>query len=363
MTEVPPNDIPKGGHILDVREPGEWQAEHIADSIHIPLGKLPGNPPLPSDEMIYVICATGVRSKSAAEDLRKKGYQAVNVQGGIEAWKSAGRPLERSQALSDAEYSRYARQIILPELGTEGQARLRAARVLLLGAGGLGSPTAFYLAAAGVGALGIVDDDVVDSSNLQRQILHTTQGVGEKKTLSARQRLEALNPDTKIEEHPYRITRDNILDILPQYDLVVDGTDNFPTRYLLNDAAQRVRKPVVSASILGWEGQISTFLPGGPCYRCLFPEPPPAELAPSCGVAGVLGTVAGTLGVLSANEAVKIIAEVGRTLSGRLLLFSALDTTWTELRVHRNPECPDCSQIKSGPFPDYVEWCSTAGRR
>ncbi len=242
--------------------------------------------------------------------------------------------------------------------------------MLLLGAGGLGAPAALYLAAAGIGTLGIVDDDVVDESNLQRQVIHSTRTVGQPKTASAKATIEALNPDVDVVEHNTRLDASNILELLEPYDIVVDGADNFPTRYLLNDASVRLRKPVVSASILGFEGQISTFVPfDGPCYRCLFPTPPPPELAPSCGANGVLGVMAGVMGLLQANEVIKLVAEIGEPLKGRLLLYDSLSTRFTELKVRRDPDCPICGpageQIPAsemGKFPDYELFCGAPAR-
>jgi molybdopterin/thiamine biosynthesis adenylyltransferase len=239
--------------------------------------------------------------------------------------------------------------------------------VLLLGAGGLGSPTALYLAAAGIGTIGIVDDDIVDESNLQRQVIHNTARVGQPKTESARKSIEALNPDVEVIEHRTRLDASNILELIEPYDIVVDGADNFPTRYLLNDASVRLRKPVVSASILAFDGQISTFVPfEGPCYRCLYPTPPPAELAPSCGAAGVLGVMAGVMGLLQANEVIKLAAGIGEPLIGRLLLYDSLGTRFTELKVHRDPECPICGpdapeipESEMGQFPDYELFCAS----
>jgi len=263
---------------------------------------------------------------------------------------------------------RYSRHTLLPEVGVEGQAKLLASKVLLLGAGGLGSPSALYLAAAGIGTIGIVDDDLVDESNLQRQVIHDTTRVGAPKTESARQTIERLNPDVDVIEHRTRLGSENVLELLEPYDMIVDGADNFPTRYLLNDASVRLRKPVVSASILGFEGQVSTFVPyEGPCYRCLYPTPPPPELAPSCGAAGVLGVMAGVMGLLQANEVIKLAAEIGEPLVGRLLLYDSLGTRFTELKVRRDPECPICGpdaeeipESELGKFPDYEAFC--AGR-
>jgi molybdopterin/thiamine biosynthesis adenylyltransferase len=270
--------------------------------------------------------------------------------------------------MSAEQRDRYSRHLLLPEVGIEGQQKLLDARVLLLGAGGLGSPAALYLAAAGVGTLGIVDDDVVDVSNLQRQVIHTTDRVGVAKTESAAEAIHALNPDVEVVQHKTRIGPDNIMDILPGYDIVVDGLDNFPTRYLLNDASVRLRIPVVSAAILGFDGQLSVFKPyDGPCYRCLFPVPPPAELAPSCGANGVLGVLPGTMGLLQATEVIKLILDVGDPLIGRLLMYDALAATVTEVRVRRDPECPICSRDPDeitdeelGVFPDYEAFCAGA---
>jgi molybdopterin/thiamine biosynthesis adenylyltransferase len=259
---------------------------------------------------------------------------------------------------------------MLPEFGVEGQMKLLDSKVLLLGAGGLGAPSALYLAAAGIGTLGLVDDDVVDESNLQRQVIHNTERVGRPKTESARETIEALNPDVEVVEHRTRLNAENVLDVLGDYDILVDGADNFPTRYLLNDASVRLRKPVVSASILGFEGQISTFVPfEGPCYRCLYPTPPPPELAPSCGAAGVLGVMAGVMGLLQANEVIKLAAGIGEPLIGRLLLYDSLGTRFTELKVKRDPDCPICgpnapeiADEDLGKFPDYELFCAAPAR-
>jgi molybdopterin/thiamine biosynthesis adenylyltransferase len=261
---------------------------------------------------------------------------------------------------------RYSRHTLIPEVGVDGQLKLLNAKVLLIGAGGLGAPAALYLAAAGVGTMGIVDDDVVDESNLQRQVIHNTERVGQPKTASARETIEKLNPDVKVVEYRTRLDASNILDIIGDYDILVDGADNFPTRYLLNDASVRLRKPVVSASILSFDGQISTFMPyEGPCYRCLYPTPPPAELAPSCSENGVLGVMAGIMGLLQANEVIKLTVGIGEPLIGRLLLFEALSTRFTELKVRRDPNCPICGEnapeipeSEMGKFPDYEAFCA-----
>ena len=261
---------------------------------------------------------------------------------------------------------RYSRHTLLPEVGVEGQLKLLNSKVLLVGAGGLGSPAALYLAAAGVGTLGLVDDDEVEESNLQRQVIHSTERVGMPKTQSARIAIEGLNPDVDVVEHRMRLDSSNVIELLSDYDVIVDGADNFPTRYLLNDASVRLRKPVVSASILGFEGQISTFVPyEGPCYRCLYPVPPPAELAPSCGAAGVLGVMAGLMGLLQANEVIKLVVGIGEPLVGRLLIYDSLATHFTELKVRRDPECPICGpdaeevpDSELGKFPDYEAFCA-----
>jgi sulfur-carrier protein adenylyltransferase/sulfurtransferase len=273
---------------------------------------------------------------------------------------------EVGMAFTEQQMYRYARHIVLPEVGGVGQSRLLDAKVLLVGAGGLGAPAALYLAAAGIGTLGLVDDDEVDESNLQRQVIHNTTRVGQPKTESARKTIEELNPDVEVIEHRTRLDATNIIEIISDYDVIVDGADNFPTRYLLNDASVRLRKPVVSASILAFDGQISTFVPfEGPCYRCLYPTPPPAELAPSCGAAGVLGVMAGVMGLLQANEVIKLVAGIGEPLIGRLLLYDSLGTRFTELKVRRDPECPICGpnaqeipESEMGKFPDYELFCA-----
>ena len=265
--------------------------------------------------------------------------------------------------LSAEELERYARHIVLREVGGPGQAALKAARVLVIGAGGLGAPVLMYLAAAGVGTLGVIDHDTVSLSNLQRQIIHTTDRVGMLKGESAKVAIEALNPDVKVNVHATRINRDNVLDLISQYDVIVDGADNFPTRYLLADASLMTRTPLVHASILRFEGHASVFMPyEGPCYRCLFPEPPPPDLAPSCGEAGVLGVLCGVMGNIQANEAIKVLLGIGDTLAGRLLVYDALGMTFTELKVRRDPHCPACGPDAKLEFRDYEAWCAGVGR-
>jgi molybdopterin/thiamine biosynthesis adenylyltransferase/rhodanese-related sulfurtransferase len=320
------------------------------------------------DKRVVVYCNVGNRSAVAADALvREHGFEDVaSVEGGIAAWEAAGLPVVVPEGMSAEQRNRYSRHTLLPEVGVEGQLKMLNAKVLLVGAGGLGAPAALYLAAAGIGTLGLVDDDEVDESNLQRQVIHSTERVGMPKTESARQTIEALNPDVDVVEHRTRLDASNIIDIIKDYDVIVDGADNFPTRYLLNDASVRLRKPVVSASILAFDGQISTFVPfEGPCYRCLYPTPPPAELAPSCGAAGVLGVMAGVMGLLQANEVIKLVIGIGEPLIGRLLLYDSLGTHFTELKVRRDPECPICGpnaaeipESEMGKFPDYELFCA-----
>jgi molybdopterin/thiamine biosynthesis adenylyltransferase len=319
---------------------------------------------------VILYCASGNRSAWAARTLIEDlGYEHVeSMTGGFTLWKDRGYEVDTPRTLTAEQRDRYSRHLLLPEVGMEGQMRLLDAKVLLLGAGGLGSPAALYLAAAGVGTLGIVDNDVVDVSNLQRQVIHSTDRVGVSKVDSAEQTITALNPDVKVVKHDLRLGPENIMDVLPGYDIVVDGLDNFPTRYLLNDASVRLRIPVVSAAILGFEGQLSVFKPyDGPCYRCLFPVPPPAELAPSCGANGVLGVLPGTMGLLQATEVVKLILDEGDPLIGRLLMYDALAATVTEVKVRRDPDCPICSRDpdaitdeEMGVFPDYEAFCAGA---
>jgi molybdopterin/thiamine biosynthesis adenylyltransferase/rhodanese-related sulfurtransferase len=364
-------EIEAGGiALVDTREPHEYEEAHIDGGRLVPPGIL-------RDEIASVVpdrtqrvllyCRSGNRSGKAAQEMTELGYEDVaNVAGGILAWQEEGLPVITAAGLTPEQRMRYSRHTLIPEVGVDGQIKLLNAKVLLIGAGGLGSPAALYLAAAGVGRLGIVDDDLVDESNLQRQVIHNTERVGTPKTESARLTIEALNPDVNVVEHRTRLDATNIIEIIKDYDILVDGADNFPTRYLLNDASVRLRKPVVSASILTFDGQISTFIPfEGPCYRCLYPTPPPAELAPSCSENGVLGVMAGIMGLLQANEVIKLVIGKGERLVGRLLLFEALSTTFTELKVRRDPECPICGpnaeeipESEMGKFPDYELFCA-----
>jgi molybdopterin/thiamine biosynthesis adenylyltransferase len=320
---------------------------------------------------VVLYCASGNRSALAAHTLEHElGYEHVeSMRGGITLWKDRGYEVEVPRTFTPEQRERYSRHFLLPEVGIEGQQKLLDAKVLLLGAGGLGSPTALYLAAAGVGTLGIVDDDVVDVSNLQRQVIHTTERIGVPKVDSAEEQIKALNPDVEVVKYKTRLDASNIMEIIEGWDIIVDGVDNFPTRYLLNDASVRLQIPVVSAAILGFEGQLSVFAPyEGPCYRCLFPQPPPAELAPSCGANGVLGVLPGTMGLLQATEVVKLVIGAGEPLIGRLLMYDALAATTTELKVRRDPDCPICSREpgeisdeEMGVFPDYEAFCAAAG--
>lgn len=360
--------------IVDVREQDEWSAGHIPGAKFVTRGhlesRIEGAAPNRSDRVI-LYCASGNRSALAAKTLREElGYEHVeSMTGGFTLWKDRGYAVETPRTFTPEQRQRYSRHFLLSEVGVEGQEKLLDAKVLLLGAGGLGSPTALYLAAAGVGTIGIVDDDVVDVSNLQRQVIHATSRVGVAKVDSAEQAINDLNPDVVVKKFETRLDASNIVDIIKDFDIVVDGVDNFPTRYLLNDASVRLKIPVVSAAILGFEGQLSVFAPyEGPCYRCLFRQPPPAELAPSCGANGVLGVLPGTMGLLQATEVVKLIIGVGEPLIGRLLIYDALDATTTELKVRRDPECPICSREPDaitddelGVFPDYEAFCAAAG--
>ena len=362
----------EGGDVvlIDTREPHEYQEAHLEGGKLVPPGLLADEiasaaPDKSARTILY--CRSGSRSAIAAAQMEALGYEDVaSMAGGILAWQEQGLPVVAAAGLTPEQRERYSRHTLLPEVGVDGQLKLLNAKVLLLGAGGLGAPTALYLAAAGIGTLGLVDDDVVDASNLQRQVIHNTERVGRPKTESARLTVEALNPDVNVVEHNLRLDASNILGILEDYDVIVDGADNFPTRYLLNDASVRLRKPVVSASILSFDGQISTFVPfEGPCYRCLYPTPPPAELAPSCSANGVLGVMAGTMGTLQANEVIKLVLGAGEPLVGRLLLYEALSTRFTELKVRRDPGCPICGEnapeiLKSemGKFPDYESFCA-----
>ncbi len=378
IDEIDPSQVnellQEGVTIIDVREAEELASGLLPGAKHVPRSyletRIEGIVPDRSAHII-LYCASGNRSAYGARTLRDDlGYEQVeSMTGGIALWKDRGYEVDVPRTLTAEQRDRYSRHLLIPEIGTDGQQKLLDAKVLLLGAGGLGSPTALYLAAAGVGTLGIVDDDVVDLSNLQRQVIHSTQRVGIPKVDSAEESIHALNPDVNVVKYPVRLDASNIMEIISGYDVIVDGVDNFPTRYLLNDATVRLQIPVVSASILGFDGQLSVFKPyEGPCYRCLFREPPPAELAPSCGANGVLGVLPGTMGLLQATEVVKLIVGIGDPAIGRLLLYDALAATLTEVKVHRDPECPICSRPpdeisdeEMGVFPDYDAFCAAAG--
>jgi molybdopterin/thiamine biosynthesis adenylyltransferase/rhodanese-related sulfurtransferase len=378
IEQVDPSEVKEllqeGVVIIDVRETEELVSGRLPGAKHVPRSYLESRiEGIVPDRSAHVIlyCASGNRSAYGARTLREDlGYEHVeSMTGGITLWKDRGYEVEVPRTLSPEQRDRYSRHLLIPEIGDDGQQKLLDAKVLLLGAGGLGSPTALYLAAAGVGTLGIVDDDVVDLSNLQRQVIHSTQRVGIPKVDSAEESIHALNPDVNVVKYPVRLDASNIMEIIEGYDVIVDGVDNFPTRYLLNDATVRLKIPVVSASILGFDGQLSVFKPyEGPCYRCLFREPPPAELAPSCGANGVLGVLPGTMGLLQATEVVKLILDIGDPAIGRLLLYDALAATLTEVKVHRDPDCPICSRPpdeisdeEMGVFPDYEAFCAAAG--
>jgi sulfur-carrier protein adenylyltransferase/sulfurtransferase len=354
--------------LLDVREPDEFDQGAIDGSVHIPRGFLESRiggivPDLSTP--VVITCQSGARSAFAARSLEELGYEDVaSLAGGFGAWKQNGFPWSTPRVLSEAQRARYSRHTLIPEVGEAGQLKLLDSTVLLVGAGGLGSPAGLYLAAAGVGTIAIVDADVVDESNLQRQVLHSMASIGMAKTESARQRIEELNPDVRVVTYRERLTSENIDRLLEGVDVIVDGTDNFPTRYLLNDASLRHRIPVVHASIFRFEGQLTVFQPyEGPCYRCLFPQPPPPELAPSCAEGGVLGVLPGIMGSLQASEALKLLLDIGEPPTGRLILFDALDTTFHEVRLRRDPDCPVCG-ADAGPieYIDYEEFCLPPAR-
>lgn len=374
VAEVAPAELNREAprpFLVDVREKQETDAGMLPGARHVPRGFLELRieetvPDHDADVVLY--CAGGTRSLLAARTLQEMGYRRVrSLAGGFGAWKDAGLPVETPVKLTEAQRNRYSRHLLIPEVGEAGQARLLRAKVLLIGAGGLGSPAALYLAAAGVGRLGIIDDDVVEESNLQRQILHATDRVGMAKTESAARAIQGLNPDVVVDQHRLRLTRDNALDLFGRYDLVVDGSDNFGTRYLVNDACVLLQKPNVHGSIFRFDGQATTFVPGGgrPCYRCLFPEPPPPELAPSCQEAGVLGVLPGMIGLVQAVEAVKLLLGRGEPLVGRLLLYDALEQRFREVKYARDPQCPACGDRPMRELlPEYTEAsCAVAPRR
>jgi sulfur-carrier protein adenylyltransferase/sulfurtransferase len=351
--------------IVDVREQEEWDEGHLPGAVHVPRGHLESRieSAVPDrSRSVVVYCASGNRSAFAAKTLEELGYDdVVSLAGGFADWKRNGLPYEIPRALDADKRRRYSRHLLIPEVGEAGQTKLLDSRMLLIGAGGLGSPASLYLAAAGVGTLGIVDDDAVDETNLQRQIVHSTERLGESKADSAKRTIEALNPDVTVKVFKERLTSENVDRILGEgWDVIVDGADNFPTRYLLNDASIWHDIPVVHGSIYRFEGQTTVFKPKeGPCYRCLFPQPPPPELAPSCAEGGVLGVLPGIVGSLQANEALKLALGIGEPLVGRLLLFDALETQFTEIALRRDPECPVCGENPTiTEYVDYVEFCA-----
>ncbi len=366
ITEIQPEDAEARldeAIFLDVREQDEHDQGTIPGSVFIPRGHLESQAEtklLDRHQPVVIFCAAGNRSAFAAETLEQLGFTDVaSMAGGFGRWKNEGRPWITPQALTAEQRDRYGRHILLPEVGESGQQQLLESRVLLLGAGGLGSPAALYLAAAGVGTLGIVDMDVVDASNLQRQILHNIDRIGDRKVDSAKKTLTALNPDVDVVTYDVRLGADNVLDVIDGYDVIVDGTDNFPTRYLLNDASLLKHIPVVHGSIFRFEGQVSVFQPYvGPCYRCLLPEPPPPELAPSCAEAGVLGVLPGIVGSIQALEAIKLLLDLGDPLVGRLLAYDALEQSFRAFKVRRDPQCPACG-ADAAPIviAEYDEHC------
>jgi molybdopterin/thiamine biosynthesis adenylyltransferase/rhodanese-related sulfurtransferase len=357
-----------GTVLLDVREGDEWRQGHIPQAVGIPRGflELRVEEKVP-DHMTPVIlqCASGTRSLLAARSLRELGYENVyNLTGGFNAWKDRGLPWVADRQFTPDELTRYSRHFVIPEVGEKGQAKLLDAKVLLLGAGALGSSSSLYLAAAGVGTLGLVDFDVVDLSNLQRQIIHTTDRVGMLKTESAEKSIKAINPGVKVNRHEVRLTSDNVMDIIKDYDVVVNCGDNFPTRYLINDACVLAHKPLVDGAIFRFEGNATVFYPakGGPCYRCLYPEPAPPDMAPSCAEAGVLGALPGIIGSIEALEAIKLILGAGEPLIGRMVYFDTLSKDYVRvLKIKRDPKCPVCSDhpTQTGLI-DYEAFCGLA---
>ncbi len=350
--------------LLDVREKEEYREGHLEGSVSIPRGflEMRVESAIPEkSKPIIAYCAGGVRSLLAAKDMKEMGYQEIiSMSGGYSAWKAAGYQTVQDRQFTPEQMTRYSRHFMLPEVGEEGQAKLLDAKVLMVGAGGLGSPSAFYLAAAGVGTMGIIDPDVVDLSNLQRQILHTNDRIGQPKTDSAKQTLQALNPDVRVITYQEKLTSENVLEIIKDYDIIVDGCDNFPTRYLVNDACVMANKPNVHGSVFQFDGQASVFYPGkGPCYRCLYPQPPPPGMAPSCAEAGVLGVLPGLIGTIQALETIKLILEKGDPLVGKLLCFNTLSMEITTLNLKKDPDCPVCGEKPSiHKLIDYEEFCN-----
>jgi len=354
--------------LIDVREKNEWDEGYIPGATHVAKGYLEQRiEEVVSDksQTVLLYCAGGVRSMYAGLTLKQMGYEdVVSLAGGFGQWKNSGLPVVQPRTLSPAQLKRYSRHLLVPEVGEKGQLKLLDSRVLLIGAGGLGAPSALYLAAAGVGTIGIIDLDVVEESNLQRQVIHTTGRVGEYKAESARQAIEALNPDVRVITYLDRLDETNVAKIIADYDVIIDGTDNFPTRYLLNDAALIAKKPVIHGSVFRFDGQLTVFKPyEGPCYRCLYPEPPPAELAPSCAEAGVLGVLPGVIGLLQSVEALKLILGIGEPLVGRMMMYDALVGEFSELNLYRDPNCPACGEHgHPEDLPIYADVCAMPAR-
>jgi molybdopterin/thiamine biosynthesis adenylyltransferase/rhodanese-related sulfurtransferase len=356
--------------LIDCREADEHAQGTIPGTVHIPRGFLEQRierTVTNREHPVVLYCQSGTRSLFAARSLQELGYTNVrSLAGGFTGWKRAGLAWETPRALRPDQEARYSRHTLIPEVGLAGQLKLLEAKVLCIGAGGLGSPSSMYLAAAGIGTIGVIDDDVVDASNLQRQILHSTERLGRPKVDSAEMTLRGLNPDVKVNKHQTRINSTNALELIGGYDVVIDGADNFATRYLVNDSALKLGKPVVHASIFRFEGQITVFpANGAPCYRCLYPQPPPAEEAPSCAEAGVLGVLPGTMGVLQATEALKLILGLGDTLAGRLLVYDALKVRFRELKLRRDPKCPTCGDgvdRAAISLIDYEQFCAGPAR-
>jgi sulfur-carrier protein adenylyltransferase/sulfurtransferase len=362
LTATPPPAV------LDVRERDEYEQGFIPGAVHIPRGNLETRIErnvVDRSTPIIVYCATGTRSVYAAKTLGELGYtDVVSMSGGFASWKENGHEWKLPRTLSHEQWERYSRQVLIPEVGEEGQLRLLDSKVLLIGAGGLGSPAALYLAAAGIGTIGIIDADVVDTSNLQRQIVHSVERVGMPKVDSAEIAIKAINPEVNVVKYRDRLTSENVLEVIGGYDVIVDGTDNFPTRYLLNDASLVAGIPVVHGSIYQFEGSVTVYKPfEGPCYRCQYPEPPPPELAPSCAEGGVLGVLPGVIGTLQATEALKLVLGIGEPLVGRQVRYDALTMEFVELKMRRDPHCPVCSKDPSQiEFIDYEQFCALPSR-
>ncbi len=371
IPEITPDEVSElfknGQHpaaLIDVREPDEYRGGYIPGAEHVSRGflELKIEQVVPERATpIIAYCAGGVRSLLAAQVLKTMGYGDVkSMSGGYSKWKDLGHPVQVDKQMTTEQLDRYSRHFLLDQIGEKGQAKLLEAKVLLIGAGGLGSPTGLYLSAMGVGTIGIVDLDVVDMSNLQRQIIHNNDRVGIPKVESAKQTLTALNPDVTVITHEERLTRLNAMEIMGQYDIIVNGADNFPTRYLVNDAAVFLGKPIVDASIFKFEGQATVYNPaaGGPCYRCLYPEPPPPGMVPSCQDAGVLGSLCGTMGSIQATEVAKLIVGFGETLTGKLLMYDAMKSQFRILKVRHDPSCPVCGDNPTiTELIDYEFFC------